>query len=93
MNKKDKVLNIVAIRKYIFKSFSWIIPLKLEIVYYMIKTLNSLMFGTMNWDLKYLMTNKNEVFEYVLLLDEQLFKTLHRKYEVQTEIVCHLDKT
>ena len=51
MNKKDKVLNIVAIRKQILKTFSWIIPLKLEMVYYMMKSLNRLMVGTINWDI------------------------------------------
>ena len=48
MNKKDKVLNIVAIRKQIFKTFSLTIPLKLDIVYYMNKTLNSLMIIIIN---------------------------------------------
>ena len=61
MNKKDKVLNIVAIRKQILKTFSWTISLKLEIVYYMMKNFNSVMFGTMNWDLKYLTISNNEV--------------------------------
>ena len=51
MNKKDKVLNIVAIRKQILKTFSWTIPLKLEIVYYMMKIFNRLMVGTMNWNI------------------------------------------
>ena len=51
MNKKDKVLNIIAISKEIFETFSWTISFKFEIVYYMIKNLNSLMFGIMNWDL------------------------------------------
>ena len=46
MNKKDKILNIVAIRKQIFKTFSWTISTKLEINYDRIKTLNSSMF----WD-------------------------------------------
>ena len=60
MNKKDKVLNIVAIRKKIFKTFRWTITLKLEIVYYMIKTLNSLMFIIINWDIKYLTISNKE---------------------------------
>ena len=30
---KDNVLNIVAICKQIFKTFSWTIPFKFEIVY------------------------------------------------------------
>ena len=60
MNKKDKVLNIVAIRKQMFKTFRWTITLKLEIVYYMIKTLNSLMFIIINWDIKYLTISNKE---------------------------------
>ena len=51
MNKKDKVLNIVAIRKQILKTFSWIISLKFEIVYYMMEIFNSLMFVIINWDI------------------------------------------
>ena len=61
MNNNDKVLNIVANRKQIFKTFSWTIPLKIEIVYYMMNILNRLMFETMNWDLKYLTISNNGI--------------------------------
>ena len=51
MNKKDKVWNIIAIRKQIIKTFSWTILLELEIIYYIMKTLNSLLFLIINCDI------------------------------------------
>ena len=61
MNKKDRVLNIVTIRKQIFKIFIWTIPLKLWIDYDRIKTLNSSMFNAVIWYIKYLTTKNSEV--------------------------------
>ena len=61
MNKNDRVLNIVAIRKQIFKTFIWTIPSKLGLDYDRIKTLNSSMFETMSWNMKYLTIDNNEV--------------------------------
>ena len=50
MSKKDKVSNIFAIRKQIFKTFSWTIATKLWIDYDRIKPLNSSMFWDNEWN-------------------------------------------
>ena len=59
--KKDRDLNIVAIRNQIFKTFSWTISTKLEIDYDRIKLLNSSMFDAVIWNMKYLTTKNSEV--------------------------------